>query len=454
MTIKAKIQVTVFLVLLVAAISFAASAVYHAYFDPEVVNTPRFPVTYADQDGTPEQGNFPYPTPFGSGPHCETPGFTDSADALESYKQWRDNMVTREGANGFRRVIAPEMTSLKPNSTVSHGIGYGMILAVYFDDRALFDDLFRYSQRWTNKHSGLMHWYVGPEGKEYCPDMVYCGSAADADQDMAFALVMADQQWGSDGEWGDIYRKHALQQIRRIREHDIDSDHVVRPGDGWGKTEFLNLSHFNPAYYEIFGRYTGDAEYWNKVVDANYRVLYDTLNEENGNVENGLVPTWSTTEGEPKPAYTSTLKDGTKVEAPTHYEFGSARTPFHIAQHYCWNGDERAKRYVDKIGGFFAHIGVENIVSGYNLDGEPHPKTTGEGAYHATLFYGTAAAAAMVNQQYWPFVEKVYNALVESDVRSSYYEQTWKTFNLMFISGNYPDLSRLDLKAADGPSGD
>ena len=59
------------------------------------------------------------------------------------------------------------------NSTVSEGIGYGMIIAVYMNDQSLFDDLWRYEQAhtWTYTAMGqpsaatsLMNWYIASDG--------------------------------------------------------------------------------------------------------------------------------------------------------------------------------------------------------------------------------------------------------------------------------------------------
>ena len=39
---------------------------------------------------------------------------------------------------------AAQRAGLQPNSTVSEGIGYGMLLAVYMNDQTLFDGLWKY----------------------------------------------------------------------------------------------------------------------------------------------------------------------------------------------------------------------------------------------------------------------------------------------------------------------
>lgn len=116
------------------------------------------------------------------------PGGRNHQHAQSSYLTWKNTYVTSAGACGYRRVLFNDMSS-----TYSEGIGYGMLLAVNFDDKSLFDDLWAYHNR-NLYRTGLMNWWIGSN----CS--VLGGSAAtDADEDVAFALVLADRQWGSSG---------------------------------------------------------------------------------------------------------------------------------------------------------------------------------------------------------------------------------------------------------------
>ena len=109
-----------------------------------------------------------------------------------AYQNWKNTLVTTSGAKGYRRV-ARSATETLPNDTVSEGIGYGMILAVYMNDQSLFDDLWHYEQQFLDAN-GLMNWDIDPTGNVVQPTGT--GAATDADEDMAWALLMADRQWG------------------------------------------------------------------------------------------------------------------------------------------------------------------------------------------------------------------------------------------------------------------
>lgn len=378
---------------------------------------------------------FPFPSHKGPGPYCQAvPGSSDE-DARRAYQVWKETLVTRDGANGFRRVVRPDTPDGIPNSTVSEGISYGMILAVYFDDQALFDDLFRYSLHWANE-TGLMKWYINPEGTEGCPGDETCGAASDADEDIAFALIMADRQWGGSGALDKSYRDYALRHIALVKKYEVTPDFVFTPGNEW-KGDIVNLSYFAPAFYRIFGRYSNDEEFWNKVIDVNYEILFKTLNKKNGNVNNGLVPAWSNLKGEPVEGFPGAL---------TYHQTDSVRTPIRMAQDYCWNGDKRAKKYLDKAGNFFVNIGAHRISDGYLLDGTPNPEFGPREKSSSAVFVASAGIAAMAAGGDPKFVQETYDLLktLKLNIRSIYYQLSWTAMSLTFMTGNYFDLTSVE----------
>ena len=134
-------------------------------------------------------------------------------------------------------------------------------------------------------------------------------------------------------------------------------------------------------------------------MDSSYRVLAATLNAANKNASNGLVPAWSTPDGVPKaPA----------GQTQIHHQLDSCRTPFRIAQDYCWFGEPRALAYLQKISSFYAGLGAANIVEGYNLDGSPYDGAS----LHLASFVGTAGVGAMAANSYAPLRNQAYTALV------------------------------------------
>ena len=72
-------------------------------------------------------------------PHLTYPRQADAEDARRAFLRVREEIVTADGARGFLRTRRPDTPDGVPNSTVSEGIAYGMIIAVMFDDQPLFD---------------------------------------------------------------------------------------------------------------------------------------------------------------------------------------------------------------------------------------------------------------------------------------------------------------------------
>lgn len=373
---------------------------------------------------------FPFPQDRRHGP-CVYPSNADAADVKKAYEAWKSELVTSEGAGGHLRVRRPNSPGGQVDSTVSEGIAYGMMLAVALDDQPLFDELWKYSQLWVDDN-GLMHWYIDAAGTA----PLGTGGATDSDEDMAWALVMADRQWGGSGSLDEPYLDAAKKQIDRIWNHEVAHDHgdLLLPGDKWGKVIF-NPSYFAPSEYRVFGEVTGKVEEWARVVDRGYEVVFASLNEASGNAGNGLVPAWCGEDGAPMEPF---------ANGPTNYQYDSARMPFRLGLDYCMYSDPRAKDYLDRTSAFFAGIGATQIVDGYDLDGTPHPDpATPPGSPQSAVFVGSAAVGAMSATTHLAFVEAAYGEVATGELlaRSRYYNLSWTALTLLMMSGNLVDYT-------------
>jgi endoglucanase len=253
---------------------------------------------------------------------------------------------------------------------------------------------------------------------------------------MALALVMAHKKWGGRGSLNDTYENYALELIDLIWQHEVDQTRgdVFTPGDQFGGGAIINISYFAPAYYRVFGKFSGKTAEWNRVVESSYRVLAATLNATNGNATNGLVPAWSTPEGVPM------APPGTGH--PTHHQLDSCRTPFRIAQDYCWFEEPRALDYLKKIGAFHANIQAANIVEGYNLDGSVFPGAS----LHLAAFIGGAGVGAMAVPELGALRDESYQLLAAWGPLlggSSYYNQSWSALSLLMMTGVFVEPTSL-----------
>src|SRR5688572_1982255 len=221
-------------------------------------------------------GRFPFPQNQRLPLLCY-PRHADASDVRGAFERWRDEIVTRDGANGFLRTRRPDTPDGQANSTVSEGIAYGMIISVMLDEQAMFDDFWRYAKRWFNEN-GLMQWYIAPDGSRALGK----GAASDADEDMAWALVMADRQWGGRGALDSDYKSEALRLIERMYELEVDHEQwpdMFLPGDEWRGRNVFNPSYFAPNQYRVFGEVSGNVAGWQRVVERGYEIIERSLND-------------------------------------------------------------------------------------------------------------------------------------------------------------------------------
>ena len=365
------------------------------------------------------------------GTFCTYPTAPDDAAARTAYQAFKETTVTSEGAGGFLRVKKPDSGTVI-GSTVSEGIGYGMILAAYFADQAVFDGLWRYEQSHLDAN-GLMNWEIGPDNVVTAGGN---GGATDGDVDMAWALVMADRQWGGQGSLTKTYLAHAKELIEAIWTHEVDHTRgeMLMAGDQWGSVDVTNPSYFAPAYFRVFGKVSGQVDNWNKVIATNYTILEKSLNAASGNASNGLAPAWCDSSGKPVEAYAG---------APLHFQNDATRVPFRVGQDYCYSGEPRAKAYLEKITAFYSGVGASNIVDGYDLNGTPHPEKAMMGGLQAASFVGPAAVAAMSVAAQRPFLDQAYARVATQTLTAGtiYYQKSWTALSLLMLTGNLVDLS-------------
>ena len=370
---------------------------------------------------------FPHPRKL---EHLCYPAAASADDVRRAFEAWRAEIVTADGARGFLRARRPDTPDGVANSTVSEGIAYGMLIAVMMDDQALFDGFWTYARCFLNK-SGLMDWYIAPDGQR----ALGVGAASDADEDMAWALVMADRQWGGSGALGESYLSIARRLIDAIYETEVDHGQwpdMFLPGDDWRGKNVFNPSYFAPNQYRLFGQISGNESGWQRVIDRGYAILERSLDPLGR--QNGLVPAWCDADGVPVEAFPGAMKN---------YQYDSARTPFRLAQDWALSEDPRARAHLGKLSAFFSGIGASSIVDGYELDGRPAPDPKSPpGNPGSAVFVGCAAVGAMHDAKYAAFVDAAYARVRTGQLltRSRYYNHCWTVLSTLMLTGNLSEL--------------
>lgn len=285
-----------------------------------------------------------------------------------SWEGYRHAFVTSEG-----RVVRPE----HGGDTVSEGQAYTLLRAVWMDDRATFDRVWRWTRanlaRTGRTAGSLLAWHWTPANGGHVDDW---NVATDADTDVALALLMAAERWsGPAGADVPPYRSTALGLIADLAAHAVVTDArglpVLLPG-AWADQRaqdrgvVINPSYLAPAAYRVFHRVTGD-ERWLALASSTYDVL-DALC-----ARGRPIPDWVRWES----------VDDWAVEGPDGGRSGwdAVRVAWRVATDGLWFGEPRARAFLDGCLAPFVRqrtrvgrgMAVEHSLTGEVLGGDDHP---------------------------------------------------------------------------------
>jgi endo-1,4-beta-D-glucanase Y len=372
-------------------------------------------------------------------------------DVYQAWVNWRNAQITSNNAGGNGRLRV--MGGVNSSSTVSEGMGYGILFASIFDEQSTLDGLFLFARDHFNAQ-GVMDWHIGNPG-----ELIGEGGATDAEVDMALGLVNACVKV-QQGVWpassaGINYCTEATDLIDAIYTYEVDhpgslplaglpnnqGDELI-PGDTWNLEEdypegIINLSYFPPGYFEVFGKFTNNETAWNAVITRNY----DIVNMVQAKPDNcsGLVPNWNQYDG-----------DAQLVSWQTNnyswWSYDAARFAWRIAVDQAWYGRSQASETMNEIGGFFSSTGFNNIgehsMNGQRTGSGPWPffvANAGAAVWAAPNPIAVNCGTATGSLQESP--QSAYNRVLNtSDNPNSYYGNAWRLFSMLLMTGNFPNF--------------
>lgn len=327
-----------------------------------------------------------------------------STDAATFYNTWKTNYVAA-CPNGQFRVRFDD-----PNHTVSEGIAYGMILAAYAADKALFDGLWAYYK--TNSSGGLMHWRING-----CNNVYQTGAATDAELDAAFALLVAETQWPTATSPYD-YQAEVGPFLGQIKGAEMDpNNYQASNGNQWGfDADCRNPSYQSPGYYKLYADVPGqDATFWRtNAVNAAYSLI--TNNDDN---TTGLVSDWCNKAGQPNACQSNSQQ---------HYGYDACRNPWRMASDVIWFNDSRAISQCVKVANYVQSRGASTV-------GGPVPQSGGTGIHNAT-FVSTFAAGIMGSTSHQLLLNSMYSETVNVN-DATYFGNTLRAVCMFMMTGNF-----------------
>ncbi|MFD7499975.1 glycosyl hydrolase family 8 [Streptomyces sp. NPDC059850] len=303
---------------------------------------------------------------------------------LEHYRLWKRYFVRPRG-DGMYAVYAPDAAY----PYVAEAQGYGMVISALMagadpEAREVFDGILRYVLAHPSAgHPGLHAAQQDGAGR----DVGGANSATDGDLDIAYGLLLADRQWGGDG---DGYRVLAIRRIDAIREAGLPvAGGPIKLGD-WSSGHFDEVSRTSdwmPGHFRAFHAATGDPR-WGAVLDTHLSLAGDL--QRRYAPDTGLLPDFVVDAGsDPKPAPGRVLES----EHDGDLHWNACRDPWRLGTDAAVSGDARSRAAATRMGCWMraaTHGDPGRIRCGYRLDGAAY----GEGA--AGAFVAPFAVAAMV----------------------------------------------------------
>ena len=350
---------------------------------------------------------------------------------LSFYQQWKKRYV-RSGCHPGEYFVWFERKGDK--QCVSEGQGYGMIITVLMagadeSAKATYDGLYQYYKNHPADHRYLMAWAQ----TQNCRDLDK-STATDGDMDIAYSLLLADKQWGSNGRIN--YQQEARQMIASVMRYEINphtysiliSDAIEYDSKDYYDTR---TSDFMPSNFKAFVSATHD-ERWKKVIDNNYKLF--SYMQETYSPDAGLIPDFirhiNKKAAPAQPNYLESPYDG-------YYNYNACRVPWRIATDYLLTGDKRAKLFNDRINKWIRETTQnepDNLSAGYTLAGNDIKHRY----FEALSFIGPFAVSAMTDRKNQQWLNNVWNYLVEFKLKDyDYYDNSIKLLNMIILSGNY-----------------
>lgn len=356
-------------------------------------------------------------------------------DVRAYYDDWKKNYLIGAGALADgTKLYRVSIGKTNPGRTVSEGQGYGMIIEAVMaghdlEAQSLFDGLWRFSRQYpSGRDPRLMGWQI-PVGNDGNP------SAFDGDCDIAFALLLADAQWGSGGSIN--YKNEALTVIAGILASTIGPRSRLPMLGDWVQADHPThneytprSSDFMPGHFRAFGKATGDPV-WLDVVNASQSVI--TSLQTNYSPDTGLLPDFivptSQSDKTPKPAPPGFLEK----DVDGDYYYNAGRDPWRLGTDALLNADPVSMAQTRKITRWIrgAAAGVSTqIRAGYRLNGTPLP----ESDYFTIFFAAPFAVAAMTDSTQQQWLNDLYDSVYAA--HEDYYEDSVALLSLLTLTGN------------------
>lgn len=354
------------------------------------------------------------------------------------------------------------ISDLKNNDVRTEGMSYGMMIAVQWGEKDIFDRLWRWTKRYMQMTDGPLEGYFRWScKKDGTPNAN--GPASDGELYFITSLIFASNRWGNDT--GIDYLKEAQHILDAIQPRETEAEvrwengqrletpkkvkrtlALIAPGTDLISfvpgMAFTDPSYHIPAFYDVWARYADDgrANYWRECASKSREYLHRCVHP-----ATGLTPDYSNFDG--------SLLGGRGLVGDA-FRYDSWRVPMNIALDYSWACADMAwqQNYGEMVQNFFYSQGIDTFGDQFNVDGTTPDRLLKAGNFpeklrHSIGLVATTAAASLLcsHPKSYDFVDRLWNArhLPDADgFFDAYYDGLLRLFAFMHLSGRYRVVER------------
>ena len=375
------------------------------------------------------------------------------------------------------------VSDIKNHDARTEGMSYGMMVAVQFGEKDIFDRLWRWSKKYMQHQSGTREgyfaWSCKIDGTQNSP-----GAASDGELYFITALLFASNRWGDNT--GINYKAEAQRILNCVQPKEYTPEprqggfggfggfgggqqqgpqkmYLIDPEtklitftpDGFGQ-RFTDPSYHIPAFYEVWAKYADDgrADHWKACAKASRELLHKCIDEKTGLNGDQCQFDGSEMQGFRFPGRPQGQQNGAPQTPPrngnNNFRYDSWRVPMNITLDYEWSGADAKwqQKYGETIQNFFYSQGIDKYVDQYRKDGTlpEGNEILGAGGFrklrHSIGLMSTLAAASILckHDKKKEFVDALWNARhepFEDGYFDAYYDGLLRLFAFMHLSGNY-----------------
>lgn len=354
------------------------------------------------------------------------------------------------------------VSDIKNHDARTEGMSYGMMIAVQFGQKDIFDRLWRWSKQYMQHQDGVRKgyfaWSCKTDGTRNAE-----GAASDGELYFITALIFASNRWGDNTginykaeaqnilncimprevempAFGSLRSETPKLEKRTMALIDPETKLITFTPDGFGQ-RFTDPSYHIPAFYEVWAKWADDgrADYWTECAEKSRAFLHKACHE-----TTGLNPDMCQYDGSLMQGF------GGRRNGGNNFRYDSWRVPMNIALDYEWSCADREwqQQYGEKIQNFFYSKGINTFKDQYRVDGslpeddEILPAGGFRKLRHSIGLVATTAAASVLcsHAKSKEFVDALWNAKhvpFEDGYFDAYYDGLLRLFAFMHLSGRY-----------------